>query len=319
MPKISVIIPTYNASNYIQETINSILEQDYKDFEIIIVDDCSSDNTKQKVNEYNLEKITFISLEKNHGGPSRPRNIGIKNSKGKYIALCDSDDLFCPGRLSTAMALLEKQPHIGMVFTGATKFNDCTGELIGNFHDGYDKFWSIPKTNINNNKYIISSENAFEGLFFENFIMPSGVTINKEIFLKVGYFDESLKNGDDWDMWFRITKQAKIGFIDEVGFKYRIRSGSVSKRGAELAINRIKVLKKLRKTKLPKDLYNQLKNQLSNHYFGLAYKYKETGMFRLSFDYFKKSLKEKFTLKSIKGLISLINIMLSRKFRIYQK
>lgn len=102
---ISVVVPTYNRSELIKRTIDSVLAQTYTNFELIIVDDASTDNTEDIVNEYHDDRIKFIKLNENSKG-TKPRNMGIKESKGDYIALLDSDDEWLPNKLESQLNFL---------------------------------------------------------------------------------------------------------------------------------------------------------------------------------------------------------------------
>lgn len=307
MPFVSVVVPTYNAAKYLPETIYSILEQDFDDIEIIVVDDCSTDNIKEVLDGICTDKIRYFGLETNHGGPSLPRNLGIQKARGEFIALCDSDDLFCPGRISSAVQLLLGHPELALVFTDEQKFDDTSGKIIGNFLDNYDQFRGLPKQEIGDDYFIIKSENAFSCLLRENYIMPSGVTIRRSILKDIGGFDETLTNGDDWDLWFRITRIFPIGYIDKIGFRYRIRSDGVSGRGPSLAKNRIRVLQKQMETELPETIFSQFQKKLALHYFGIGYHYQNNGEMEHARKYYFESLKTTTNLPAIKGiLISLL-------------
>ena len=302
-PIVSVIIPTHNAENYILETVNSVLAQDFHNLEILIIDDCSTDNTRSKLDAIISNTVKVILLAQNHGGPSKPRNVGIKAARGKYIAFCDSDDLYCPGRLKKSIDILESNPNLGLVFTNETKFDDDTLKDIGKFLDGYKAFWSIPKITIGPNSYYISRTDAFRTLFFENFIMPSGVTVPSSIFKAVGLFDENLKNGDDRDMWFRISKNFPIAFINHIGFKYRIRTNSITSRGPMLAIYRIAVIRKrLNDPFLSVKLISQANKLISENYRNIGYYFQRSNYMYLARKYYLQSIRAHLNFKSFKGL-----------------
>jgi glycosyltransferase involved in cell wall biosynthesis len=312
MINVSIIIPTYNSADYLPETIESVLSQDYKDIEIIVVDDMSTDNTRDIISDIGSDKIRYVCLDKNHGGPSRPRNIGVKEAKGEYIALCDSDDLFVNGRIHSAVELLQKFPEVGLVFTNAEKFEDKTNRIIGNFLTGYDLFWALPKKNVLSNSYIIETNAAHECLYYENYINTSGVTIRKSVFDQIGHFDESLANGDDRDMWFHITRVLPIGFIDRIGVKIRVREGSISRRGPSLFQNRIKVIEKqlqqVDSSKLRKRCYDIIASQN----YSLGYHYQVNGKFKDAKKYYIRSLKYSYKWNTIKALV--ITIMGAKVF-----
>lgn len=303
MPLVSVVIPSYNSAQYLPKTIASILAQDFDDFEIIIVDDKSTDNTKEVISGLVAENIHYYCLEKNHGGPSLARKIGIEKSRGVFIALCDSDDLFLPNRLRTAVTFLLKCPELGMVFTDEQKFDDRTGRVLGNFLDGYDIFHALPKKEVGKNCFVITPDNAFSCLFYENYIMPSGVTIRREIFKEIGTFDESLTNGDDRDMWFRVTRKYPIGFIDTIGFQYLVRASSISGRGPGLAKNRSRVLQKQQESGLPGKLHNRCQKMIAQNYFGIGYHFQIQGQMHQARGYYYQSLHTSFNKAAFKGVI----------------
>ena len=99
MPKISVITSTFNRSKRLKKTIDSVLNQEFKDFELIIVDDCSTDDTKKVIESYNDDRIVPIYREENHGHDGKPKNEGLKIAKGEYITFLDDDDLYYPEAL----------------------------------------------------------------------------------------------------------------------------------------------------------------------------------------------------------------------------
>jgi len=302
MPKVSVVIPTYNSAKYLPETINSILSQDYDELEIIVVDDHSTDNTKETIKELTSSKIRYICLEKNHGGPSKPRNVGVKAAKGKYVAFCDSDDVYASSRIKDAVQFLCNNPELGMVFTDEQKFNELTDEDFGNFLKEYDLFHALPKKKVAENYFVIDSDHAFSCLFYENYIMPSGVTVPVSVFQKIGYFDETITNGDDRDMWFRISKIYPVGFINKIGFKYRKRENSISSRGYELAINRSKVIRKQLETDLSPALRKRCYEIIANNMYGIGYYYQSRGEMKDARKHYFQSLLESFNWPALRGL-----------------
>lgn len=303
MPKVSVVVPTFNSAKYIREALLSILVQDYHDYEIIVVDDASTDDTAEVVKDLNSDKINYLRLPENHGGPSKPRNIGVKNALGEYIAFFDSDDLMLPGRLAKGATFLDEYTDIGMVFTDAYKFDQFSGDHPDSFLQNYIKFKRAEKKQIDKDRYIINIPHAHLCLFYENFVLPSSVTVRREVFQKTGYFDESLTNGDDRDMWFRIFRSFPIGYIDFQSFKYRLSQGSISRRGAILAENRIKVLRKQLLFHLPDSEIKQTHKLISQNYYGIGYHYRQQGNLKKAREFFINSLQERLCWTSIKGYL----------------
>lgn len=274
MPKVSVIVPTFNSGEYIRETLLSIQAQDYYDYEIIVVDDASTDNTEEVVNSMNSNKISYISLPENHGGPSKARNIGVMKARGTYIAIFDSDDIMLSGRLSTAVSVLDSFPDVAMTFTDIRKFDETSGDHPENFLKQYDLFAALKNERMSDNVYIINNEQAFNCLFYENFISTSSVTVRKSIFDQVGFFDEELTNADDLDLWFRISHRYNLAFVDTATVKYRVREGSISGRGAKLANNRIRVYRKRMGLDLNRETREQALKQIAINYAGMGYSYR---------------------------------------------
>jgi glycosyltransferase involved in cell wall biosynthesis len=210
-PTISVIIPTHNRASLLNRTIKSVLNQTFHDFELIIVDDGSTDNTKELINEFkkNDPRVQYIWQE-NSGRPSETRNTGIKNSKGKYITFLDSDDEILPEKL-------EKQ---------IKKFNSVS-KNVGLIYCGLQY---IPENKNKQSKVIIPKlkGNLFKELLKGSFIGGITPLIKKECFQKSGLFDTSLPSGEDWDMWIRISKNYEFDYVPEALAIYHIHGKQIS-------------------------------------------------------------------------------------------
>ncbi|MFZ2038541.1 MAG: glycosyltransferase family 2 protein [Minisyncoccia bacterium] len=203
--KVTIIIPTYNAEKYIAETIDSILNQTHKNIEIIVVDDGSTDNTKEIIKDY-IENKKIIYFRKNNGGPATARNIGIKSATGDYIALLDADDIWMSDKLEKQIKFLNK--------------NDLDLVYTNRFFIGFkeQKEW------INN---FIYNKNH---LIRENFIINSSVLIKTKI-LRENSFGEvkRLFAVEDYDLWLKLAfKKYKFGFLQEKLTGYRIHTNQIS-------------------------------------------------------------------------------------------
>ena len=207
-PKVSVIIPTYNRGNYLYSAIKSVLDQTFEDFESIVVDDASTDNTGQVVKKFDDKRIRYIRHKENKGG-SAARNTGIKSSKGKFIAFLDDDDLWMPSKLEKQLDLINKNPEIGAVYTGAYRINKSQ-KII------WCKFPSL-------------RGNIFPDILKKNYVGScSSVLVRKECFNRIGLFDENLSAGQDWDMWIRLTKHYQIDYVNEPLVLYRVHEKRIS-------------------------------------------------------------------------------------------
>lgn len=215
MPKISIIIPTYNSSRFIKRTIGSVLAQTFRDWELIIVDDCSKDSTELAVREFTKfdKRIKFLKTPENSGGPATPKNIGIENAVGEYVAFLDHDDEWFPEKLEKQLHVFQntKDENLGLVSCGANLINKK------------NKRFSIynPK-----NIKVDFPEILLRNPIYSN----SSVLIKKSVIDKVGERDYNMKYSEDWDMWIRICKNGfKIQFIDKPLFNYHFHDTNVTK------------------------------------------------------------------------------------------
>lgn len=205
---ISVIIPTYNSFLYIKESLDSAINQTYKNIEAIIIDDGSTDNTKELLKEYADQK-KIIYIKKENGGPASARNLGIKKSTGKYIALLDADDIWSKDKLEKQIDLLEKN-DLDLVHTG--------------------RFF-ISKENIK--EWIAHPRQNTNDLIRKNFIITSSVLAKAEI-LKENIFNEGKQMFavEDYDLWLRLAfRNYKFGYLEEKLTGYRIHPNQISSPG----------------------------------------------------------------------------------------
>lgn len=210
MPTVSVIIPTYNRAHLVGRAIRSVLDQTYQDFELIVVDDGSTDNTYEMVKGFNDPRIRYIRHEQNKGSAAA-RNTGINATQGKYMAFQDSDDEWLPEKLEKQMRIFEKAPaQVGVVYTG---FYLIKG----------DRKWYVPDANIK-----ITEGNIYKELLKRNFVGTPAVVLRKVCFEKVGMFEERLPSLEDWELFIRISKYYEFVFIDEPLLNAFFSPGSVS-------------------------------------------------------------------------------------------
>lgn len=198
-PKISVVLPTYNRAQLLKRSIQSVLDQTYKDFEVIVVDDGSTDNTEEVVRRLIIKdkRVRFIKFKENKGA-NAARNAGIRASRGKFVAFQDSDDVWNPIKLAVQIKVLNKAPkEVGAVY--------CAWRVVG------EKSKIMPPKRILN-----KSGNIHKVLLRGNFITTQVVVLKKDCFRKVGLFDENLPRYQDWEMWIRVAKYYNFKFIDKL-------------------------------------------------------------------------------------------------------
>ena len=227
-PRVSVIMPCYNHQKYIDSAINSILDQSLDDFELIIVDDKSTDNSIDKIEHYRYIDKRIISICHNiNTGPSSCRNDGIHRSNGKYISFCDADDVWFKDKLRIQLACIEDRNDIHLIYSDSLII-DSYGNLTGK------KFSDIYKSPI------IPDGNIFHKLCLTNFINLSTVLLRKECIEQTGYFHKDIKHGEDWLLWVNLAKYHKFHYLAMPLVKYRIHENSSNLKHRQLHNDRIK-------------------------------------------------------------------------------
>lgn len=267
---VSVVIPTYNRAETIEKTINSILNQTYKSIEIVIVDDCSRDNTEQIINEKfsHIENLKYIKHEENKGG-NAARNTGIENSKGEYIAFLDSDDQWLSTKLEKQMEKILKNKDCGLVYTYCANVDLDSNEVISYFGNE-------------------PGERPFEKLLCENFIgSTSSILCTKEALVQAGMFDESLPSCQDWELYIRIASKYSIDYIGEPLLRYYIHGNSITGNCNRAIEGHIIVLKRVLQ------LIKNCEVQLSRRNM-LYYHYRKRADIYLKFRLMKDSVKYRF-------------------------
>jgi glycosyltransferase involved in cell wall biosynthesis len=299
--KVSIVIPTYNAAAYLPEAIESALAQSYDDCEIIVVDDGSDDDTEVVLAPFK-DRFRYIRQE-NSGGASRPRNVGIQQSAGDYVAFLDSDDILFPDKIRHAVELLDDQPSVGMVFTDFVVAGEDGRWHRIHLQDGYDTFRGLDKCELGESRFLIRGEVAFDGLLLENFIGTSSVVCRREVFSRVGLFDEALPAVEDRDMWLKIASCYDIGYLDRVDHVYRVREDSISRRGAAVSRARIEVFRRHIGDARSRETRRQTTRKIARSYSNLAYSYRLSGDFAKARRYYLDSLREAILVESVLGLV----------------
>ncbi len=193
-PLVSVIIPTFNRGYCLEESIRSVLEQSFIDFELVVVDDGSTDNTSELVRRFPAVKL--IRLEEKNRGVSFARNRGVVEAQGDWVGFLDSDDLWEQGKLATQVKWIERHPDLQMVYT--------------------DEIWIRNGVRVNPmNKHRKYSGDIFRYCLPLCIVSPSSVLLRTKVLSEVGGFDESMPVCEDYDLWLRIAKRYPFHFIEE--------------------------------------------------------------------------------------------------------
>jgi glycosyltransferase involved in cell wall biosynthesis len=251
MPKVSIVIPAYNAMAYLPATVATVLQQTFSDFEVLIINDGSTDQITSwaaGLTDRRLRLITQVNQ-----GLSAARNAGITQAQGDYIAFLDADDLWVPSKLAKQVACFERDPAIGLVYT-AVLFVDCQGQSTGRVmaSDLTGNVWSE-----------LVKRNAID--------CPSSVMVRRECFDRVGLFDRTLRSIEDWDMWLRIAAEYPLAVIPEPLTHYRQVPNSMSKNYQVMEASFKAVIEKTFQTASPDQLPLQ-RQSYANAYLVLAWK-----------------------------------------------
>lgn len=235
MPRCSVIIPAYNAEQYLAQTVNSALNQSYRDFEVIVVDDGSTDRTPQILADFG-NKIRSVSQE--NSGPSSARNRGLELASGEFIALLDADDLFIPNRLESMIQYLESHSDDGILTADSfLVYEDQVTEETFYQALPFDR-----RFRLTNQGYWIVQYNFINGQ----------ATFRRTVAENNGGFDETLPPGvEDWDLWMRsLNAGVRAAMLPETLGYYRIRTHSLSHQPEKAHSNALTLLRKAQSSSL---------------------------------------------------------------------
>jgi glycosyltransferase involved in cell wall biosynthesis len=255
-PTVSVVIPAYNAARFLPEAIESVLQQSYRDFEIVVVDDGSTDSTEAVLRSYR-DRLTYF--RQTNRGAAGARNQGIKLARGRYVAFLDADDRWMPGKLAEQVAVLNSDSGVGLVCSDV--------EVVSEAGDPLPSFLADKQN---------ASGNVFNLLLRSSFILTSSVLVRRKCVLEVGLFDESLPVSEDLDLWLRIAYRWKVQVLPHTTVIRRKHREALSSDPSRFTVCRVKVLSKLlanvgdlspdSRTNLYRELSKAHWN-LGNHYF----------------------------------------------------
>lgn len=237
-PTVSVVIPTYNRAGLIAQAVRSVLDQTGIHFEVIVVDDGSTDDTRQVLEPFN-GKIRYLATE--NRGVAHARNIGMKASFGRYIAFLDSDDLYLPGKLALQVAFMEAHPEVGVVSTeiSAMMGNTVTRDyFLQSYHGIYNrKGWSYDDVYpVSGEFYSDALKNTFHyyiGSIFKKILegpllSTNTVLLRRNILTTVGYQNEVYRTGEEYEFLVRICKYYKAAFLNVPTYIYRYHDDQIT-------------------------------------------------------------------------------------------
>ena len=228
-PLVSVVIATYNRARLLPETVDSVLAQSFQDFELIVVDDGSTDDTRDALASYK-DRIQYIYQE--NRGPSAARNLGVRHSKAKWISFQDSDDLCLPQHLQTLYGYVQAHPDCGMVF--------ANGDYLGGPEHNRDAI--IPRVK---SRGLAEKGVRLHDLFNKSIVRLQAALISRRVYDEIGGHDESLRICMDLDLSFRLATHCTVAYIDESVFLYRKHEGNIGRNEELRLTENIRVIQKL--------------------------------------------------------------------------
>ena len=219
-PKISVIIPAYNAAELIGLTLESVLAQDYQNLQVIVVNDGSKDDTAKIARTFG-PPVQVINTE--NGGVAKARNRGIQQAEGDFIAFLDADDLWEPDKISRQVAAID--PDHRLVYTDTLAFG----------------IENLPYTGISAEQELPSGDIRIQ-LIERNFIATSSVLMDREICEKIGGFNQNIPVGEDWDYWLRALSCTGARYVNKPLVRYRVQLNSLSRNTGDLISGSLMVI-----------------------------------------------------------------------------
>ncbi len=228
MPAVSVVLPVYNGERYLSQALEGIFSQSFRDFEVIAVDDGSTDASRQ-ILEARRDQIVILS--QSNGGPAKARNLGVKNSSGNYLAFLDQDDVWYSRKLETQLEVFGVHPEVGLVFSNMDLV-DGEGRLL-------EPRWLDR----------IDESKSFVGAFLSGHHgpSPSTVLVKRELVEEAGLFDEDLIGLDDVALWFRLHRLAPFFYLDEPLVGRRVHASNLSWQRGRIEESWVIFLRRLRR------------------------------------------------------------------------
>jgi len=228
-PAVSVVIATYNRAALLAQTIESVLRQSFQDFELIVVDDGSQDDTQGIVRAFG-SRVQYVYQE--NRGPSAARNLGVRQAKAAWISIQDSDDLSLPNHLETLLGHVKSRPEIAMVF--------ANGDYLGGPVHNRQNIIPVAKS-----RRLAQAGVGLEDLFDKSIVRLQAGLISKKCYEEIGGHDEDLRISMDLDLSFRLWARYPMAYVDEVVFSYRKHDGNISADQERRLLENIRVIEKL--------------------------------------------------------------------------
>lgn len=209
VPLVSVVMATFNMGQYLCQAVDSVLNQTFRDLDVHVIDDGSTDGTGELMARYAHDPRVHYCWQKN-SGQTRAKNAGIANSRGQFVAFCDADDFWLPDKLARQLPLLEGSSKVGVVYSRRQRIL-ASGQPMAERDEGP-----------------VFSGDVTAELFKTNFIPFGTAVVRRQCLEDLGGFDERYRMGIDWDLWLRISTRYEFQFVDAITYMYRVWPGQMS-------------------------------------------------------------------------------------------
>ncbi len=270
MPRVSVIIPAFNAEPYISETLDSVLSQTYPNFEVVVSDDGSTDGTRECVAAYGT-RLTYVYQE-NSGGVSAPRNAGVRASSGSLLAFIDADDLMAPGRIAAEVRCFARHPDAGLVFSDYGEFGPDRIQASGHFPSCPRLSGLLARAPGDAESVVLDPATATELLLTENFGSSSPM-VRRRVFDLVGGYDESTLSSEDFDFQYRVASVCPVGIVPGIHWHKRQHPMNMSANVERVLRWKIEVRRRILRTETSPRRRRTLKRRIADWHADLAYFY----------------------------------------------
>jgi glycosyltransferase involved in cell wall biosynthesis len=275
-PTVSVVLPTYNSAHFLGTAIESVLAQTLQDWELIVVDDGSTDDTRDVVAAFG-PRVRYVYRE--NGGAAAALNAGIRLARGTYVAFLGADDRWAPEKLALQVAQLDSLPStVGVVYSDLLLVNLEDETVLGRFLGGREP----PRGRV------LSQLVRTEG----SFLHPCASLVRREVFDNVGVFDESLKTHEDWDLWIRVAGVYEVEALDIPLATYGRHPSQLTKDIRQMYLDGVEAkMRVLRSRALRPADRRALRHYLAHHHYGYGIKALNLGWRKEAWKAFFRSLR----------------------------
>lgn len=270
-PLVSVIVPMFNAELYIKDALDSIFNQTYRNIEVVVVDDGSTDKSKDIVMNYR-SNVKYLYQPNSGGYPSRARNTGLINSSGDLITFFDSDDVMHPRKIELQVDFLKKNPDISIVLVDYVNFIDSVDYERTHFQT-CPTLSKLVQKNSKNESFSLKPDEARKILTYENYATSNSPLLRRELLNDIGMFDESLIIGEDIEFIYRIATKYNIGILNIIGFKRRLHENNISRNSIKMLNESVRSREKILMLEENDHIRKKLSIVISNLHLSLCENY----------------------------------------------